>query len=513
MILYHVISIYQLLNAIVHSFKHNEKKVIICSNGLRSKCINFDKMTSFFDTVIEFDINYRYYHSKEETYKYFRALIGDFDKYSDIFVWAAHFSFGVTLHENGIQYVFCEDAAGLLSRPEVLRNIDKKSPIKCKYYALMEGCGCYDATSKYVKKRLCNIEAQSEEVIKDSRIVSFNVIREIQNMSDEARNDVLNFFGIGKQISIIKNGVLILTQHLSNMFVITFNKQVLLYQMLVDYFFYDRNIIIKPHPDDLMYYSKLFPEAQIIREKFPSEFMPFIFNNQPKCIATISSTSIFNLFGVYGNIFQLDTIYEKDFEKTHRYFLVMLLVKMFNKQTKCLNCNLQLVRRLGESLSIDNLLDCDCNITTNDNIFIVDDYATEKENEKNKILILLQNLEDDDCVIFINSHSDYCWYDYYHRELWNDIVPVVLTKDVHKPQGEDFYASTDDEVIYVYSRNKELLNMVREMEMRKELPHTGITVRKEILTGEQERIKMLEGILEATEKRLLYYIEKENQNK
>jgi len=513
MILYHVVSIYQLLNAIVHSFKQNKKKVIICSNGLRSKCINFDKMTSFFDTVIEFDINYRYYHSKEETYKYFRALIGDFDKYSEILVWAAHFSFGVTLHENGIQYVFCEDAAGLLSRPEVLRDIDKKSPIKCKYYTLMESCGCYDATSKYVNKRLCNIEAQSEEVINDSQILSFNVIREIQNMSVEERNEVLNFFGIEKQISIIKNGVLILTQHLSNMFVITFNKQVLLYQMLVDYFFHDKNIVIKPHPDDLMYYSKLFPEAQIIREKFPSEFMPFVFNNQPKCIATISSTSVFNLFGVYENIFQLDTIYEKDFEKTHRYFVVVSLMKIFNRRVKILDCNLQLIKRLCDVVGVDSLVDNDGNNANIGSIIVVDDYTTEKEEERSRILRLLQNLNNDDCVIFINSHDEYCWYDYHHRELWNNIIPVVLKKDVHQPQSEDFYADTEDEVIYVYSKNKELLNMVREVEMDKVLPHTGITVRKEILTSEQERIKMLEGILEATEKRLLYYIEKENQNK
>ena len=45
--------------------------------------------------------------------------------------------------------------------------------------------------------------------------------------------------------------------------------------MFVDYFLPGKNLVIKPHPDDLMYYSQIFPDAQIIREKFPSEFIPF----------------------------------------------------------------------------------------------------------------------------------------------------------------------------------------------------------------------------------------------
>ena len=50
----------------------------------------------------------------------------------------------------------------------------------------------------------------------------------------------------------------------------------------------------------------------------------------------------------------------------------------------------------------------------------------------------------------------------------------------------------------------------KKTEIKKELPNVGISIQKEALTPEQEKIKMLEGILAATEKRLLYYIQQEN---
>ena len=49
------------------------------------------------------------------------------------------------------------------------------------------------------------------------------------------------------------------------------------------------------------------------------------------------------------------------------------------------------------------------------------------------------------------------------------------------------------------------------MNVTKELDYTGIEISVTPMTDEQQRIKILEGILEATEKRLLYYIERVKQ--
>ena len=50
--------------------------------------------------------------------------------------------------------------------------------------------------------------------------------------------------------------------------------------------------------------------------------------------------------------------------------------------------------------------------------------------------------------------------------------------------------------------------MAIDVDLKKELPYTGVAISNKILTTEQEKICMLEGILEATEKRLRFYMEK-----
>ena len=51
-------------------------------------------------------------------------------------------------------------------------------------------------------------------------------------------------------------------------------------------------MLIKPHPDDILYYDSLFPEAEIIRERFPSELLPLAFRELPGTVCTVSSTGI-----------------------------------------------------------------------------------------------------------------------------------------------------------------------------------------------------------------------------
>lgn len=65
--------------------------------------------------------------------------------------------------------------------------------------------------------------------------------------------------------------------------------------------------------------------------------------------------------------------------------------------------------------------------------------------------------------------------------------------------------------MYFYSEKEEVRRMVSEFEAKEELQRegAGITVRR--MTEEQTRIRMLEGILAATERRLLEYIESEKE--
>ena len=54
-------------------------------------------------------------------------------------------------------------------------------------------------------------------------------------------------------------------------------------------------MIIKKHPDDSMNYSGIFPEAEVIKETFPSELLPYVFWKKPRTLYSVNSTGCENL--------------------------------------------------------------------------------------------------------------------------------------------------------------------------------------------------------------------------
>ena len=517
MILYHVITSYHLLNAMVYHmvYGQNDKAVVLLSEWLPEKFPNFNELGHFFDKIIVDDANYRFLHSKEETNTYFQSLLGDMSMYSQIFIWGAQFSFGIWAEQEGYTFVYGEEAAGRISRPHSMDNIEKNTGIKGKYYDLIKNLGLYDGTATHAVKVICNAAAQQQDYQPPKEMIDFNVTSELQKLPEDKRGEILDFFLPKRgKIDVRENTTVLLTQHFTNLGLLTFEEQVLIYQLVIDYFFEKSHISIKPHPDDIMYYSQLFPDTQVIREKFPSEFMPFIFEHQPKCIATISSTAIDNLRGTYEKIFELDARYEEDFLMTHRYYVALFLAKELKLNVVCIRANELLAKQLSNTLGegAPNVMNNKTDVHRSC-LFLIDNVTEDGEEGRKKIQNFLETMDENSCAIFINSQEDYCWYDYYKKGLWNDIIPLVLTKKRKDVAGEDFYAPIEDEVLYVYSRNKELLKAMKETTVTKDLKNTGIRVTMKNLSPEEEKIKMLEGILAATEKQLLYYMGKEQERK
>lgn len=515
MILYHVISSYQLLNAMVHSIKQSEKSTVVLSQWLPEKFPNYRDLEYFFDKIVVADGNYAFLHSQEDTTAYYQSLLGDIKLYSEIYVWGAHYSFGVWIAQKEIPFNYCEDTSGVLSRPYVLEEIEKDNGLKGKYYNTIKKLGLYDGTAKSAEKNICNLSAQQQEFQTFKELIDFNVMQELRLLPEENREKILGFFLPNREtIKIRENATVLLTQHFANLGILTFEEQVLIYQMLIDYFFEGRALTLKPHPDDIMYYGQLFPEAQVIRQKFPSEFIPFILEPEPRCMATISSTAIYNLRGTYAETFELDTRYEKDFLMTHRYYVALFLAKELKLNVVCIRANELLAKQLSNTLGegAPNVMNNKTDVHRSC-LFLIDNVTEDGEEGRKKIQNFLETMDENSCAIFINSQEDYCWYDYYKKELWNDIIPLVLTKKRKDVAGEDFYAPIEDEVLYVYSRNKELLKAMKETTVTKDLKNTGIRVTMKNLSPEEEKIKMLEGILAATEKQLLYYMKKESKHK
>ena len=525
MILYHVISTYHLLNAMVERMVNHQSDnaVVLIPIWIVEKYKNYQELLRIFDKIIVYNANYCYHVNLniELNNKYINDLFQqnncNIRDFKEINVWGCQFSFGYYLSCNFIPFIFWEEGAGLLSRPEILEDINYKIKREDHFYSIKEK-GLFDGTSPCVIKHVCKLDAQVDNYCSD-KVENFDVINHLKELDEEKQNIIIHFFLQGNKIDIPSNSTIFLTQHFANLSILSFEDQILIYQIVMDYFMKNKKVVFKPHPDDIMYYSELFPDCIIIKEKFPSELLPIIFTNQPNEIATISSTGIANLRKYYQKSFQLNTRYENDFKATHRYYITMHIIKnlMENVADSCivngLGANLLLLTRLNELCEFSLQLDIieKSTITNETEYFIIDDITKDENLSEIKVKTLLENLPDKSKVIMINSKQDFCFHDTIDKTIWKNIVAIPIKKKKIKFDSEDFYAELKEEVIYFYSKEEKYKEKIKNMNVTKELDYTGIEISVTPMTDEQQRIKILEGILEATEKRLLYYIERVKQ--
>ncbi len=509
MLLFHAVSTYQLLLLIEYKIKYHmmDKVVFLIPYVLIQKFPQYDNLRNYFEDILLYDAGTPQYRNKsvEEGVREYFEMIFKTKKYnildfSEIYVGCAHGYFGIYLASNDIPFIFFEDAAGMLSRPDILIGIDERAPIRRSYNIKY---GLYDGTCPCIKKIVCNKKAQSIEF---DQVEHFDVVEELLRLPEKDREWIKKFFTDVEVFDIKKNAVLFLTQHFANLQVLSFAQQVLVYQTVFDYFFEGKDIVIKPHPSDIMYYGKLFPQYKIIREVFPSEFLPIMFTNKPDMIATISSTAINNLFPYFSKCFCLGTQYEKDFVYTHKYYVAVQIMEKagFSIDQKCeIGTNNEMVQALLHiELEKGYFGNSDFK---NGKCYLVDDIEKQGEYTRESVVQMIEQMEEGNMMIFINSKMDYCFYDLFHKSLWDHIVPVCINK--RKIRDEDIYSDVNQEIVYVYSKSEEIRHMIENYEMNKGLKNSGIDIEIQSLSPEERRIKVLEGLLEATEKRLLHYIQ------
>ena len=78
-------------------------------------------------------------------------------------------------------------------------------------------------------------------------------------------------------------------------------------------------------------------------------------------------------------------------------------------------------------------------------------------------------------------------------------------------RSEEYWDSEDCHTIYFYSKEARLMSQSSKIRESKTLPYTGSELSFVEMSDEQIRIRMLEGILAATERRLLEYIGTEKE--
>lgn len=517
MIIYHIITTYHLISAMTMQAQSKQPAILLIPISITQKYPNYKSLEGeLFDKIIQYNSLFRYQNGKEATKQYFEKLLSDVKSITDIYVWGAQYSYGIYLAEQKIPFSFCEEATGMMSRRRILEHIDELNPHLANLYDYVYKLGLYTGNSPQIKNLICNNKVQLDGFDVSSS-THWSIVEGMSEIDKDQRDKIISFFTKIRSINIPENSTILFTQPLANLRLTSYEEEILIYQLFVDYFFHNAPLVVKPHPDDLIPYSRIFPDATIVRERFPSEFLPFLVDNQPKKISTIYSTAVYNLRGYYKDVFELDMQYEKLYSRTHRYAMAIEMAKKLDKKIYLYGCYEVLMEKLAELISCDVHILHDLEQFPQDGVVLIDDIGSREYETRKKLQNILNSLLKNNIVIFLNSLNDYCWYSVNNKEIWEHIKPIVLKKQriVGMEDYEYFYESLEDETMYAYSYDEEILNSIGSMKMNKQLNHVGIEVTKEDLSKQEERIKILEGILDATEQSLLYYINrvKELENK
>jgi hypothetical protein len=193
MVLYHAISTYQLLEMIIYRLKNSNKKesILMITDTLRDKYPNVEGFKEFFNDVWVYSIDI-----PDMDNAYFQDKINDFfnnffseknmgiSEFDELNIGCAHYFLGHYLIGNKIRFNFFEDAAGILSRPDILINIEKDTrSFKCQKN--MER-GLYDGRNSLVDKVVCNKISQEEGILEwYKNVEDFNVIKELIEIDDD----------------------------------------------------------------------------------------------------------------------------------------------------------------------------------------------------------------------------------------------------------------------------------------------------------------------------------------
>ncbi|MGB3259840.1 hypothetical protein [Paenisporosarcina sp.] len=482
MILYHAVTMQQLLHCIIDKeLIHKEQVCYIILSDLIKEEFSLHLEGLFFEKV--FMINtHHFFNDIETNFLNSNELVGKFlnenrinpHEFSEIIVASPDSFFGMYLAKNEINFTILESE--LKSSPE--------------YKEVNEG-NCL------ITRKMCNLDNQVESMRK---------------MDCSHLEEVLVLFGIDQKIEIEKDSTILLTQ--SPTTIIPFEEQKNLYQLVVDYFVpeSDTKLVILPHPDDLMFYNCLFPQATVITNKFPSELIPFVFNERPQTVMSISPTTAKNIMGYFENHIKFSNDFERYFHITHRYYCALRLISMIHADYEIYEINsdkllLKNLLNFSENQFDRNILSVNTmNEIPSKSIVIIDDFIRETFSESKDLCNFLKSIDSDSIVIFINSNKKYLFYDYPDKEIFKSTVPVEI-HHISTIDETDQYSET----FFVYSKRKDTRNMINQQEFEKSLRSSKKIIKVNALSEDQLRIKLLEGILEATEKRLEHYIKMESE--
>ena len=299
LVLYHAVSSYQLLEVMLHRMlvHAGARAVLVLPDFITGKYPQVRRLVArqWFDKVVLFPY-LRIPHREEAAVRADvcraaeRLLPYAVTDFSEIYVAGAHFYFSLYLLAQGVPFTMFEDAAGMLSRPEVLYDaLRVQFP---EHAEIARRHGLFDGENPLVRQVICLKAAQRRDVSAAS-YRDFSVEDALERLSPAKRRRLIRFF-LRRRIRTDAQAIL-LTQRFASLGMMSEGQQRRLYERLRDGELRGIRLLIKKHPDDTLDYADIFPDAEQICPVFPSELLPYVFVRRPAVVYSFDSTGCANL--------------------------------------------------------------------------------------------------------------------------------------------------------------------------------------------------------------------------
>lgn len=509
MILYQALSSYQILECIIHRqvFYRDKQAVLLLGNYINERMPWYQELESrgFFDQIFLFRFG-GYKGTEEEILgqiekEYQKTIPYAPEEFEKLLIAGIHTYLQVWLISKEISFEMFEDGSGALSRPWVLADIHKKSsPAR---YGLIEKYHLYDHKSPWITRKYYDEKAQLPG-FQDEKAQDFQVLENFLRLSPEIQENIRRLFRLPSKKGDCAQ-VLLLTQQFANLGQLTLDEQKGIYQHVFDYYLRGKQVLIKPHPDDILYYPRLFPHCEVLKEPFPSELLPFVFEKLPEILSTVSSTGVNQIRREFSDTLIFNGLYEQTFHWDGSYYTALGLgADLGAEGILCRGANKVQLENLAKIHWPENKklkISQNREELTGKVLCIQDDFEecqeSRKEPENGEDI---WKLEDELLgVLYLNSRKNYRMYQPGEKEKFFQMVPVSIRE------------GSSAHTLYFYPAREEVRKMAERFISSQSQEDTSVPVSIEELTDSQIQIRMLEGILAATEKRLTEYIKTEKE--
>lgn len=411
-----------------------------------------------------------------------------------------HWALGIYCIKNKIPYIYYEDGVGMLSKPEYSYELVYKQN---KSHAYISGYIGAFGKNEYVLYKLADMNNQYPD-FKDEKAVHYSLKDKLFNLDNSERNKILYIFAAPKVHISSSRCTLLFTEHFINMKRLLIEEQMELYALLCDYFQKGDELIIKPHPNDIhVNYQKIFPEAKILSKEFPSELIPYCFDNKIELGLAACSTAVLGLKDFFNNIIRFDINIEKTYVKFHKYYALSYIIKKLNLKVTDMIGIEEIHYKLFKELTLKN------------DVMSVDEEKTKltcivADKIQDDMEISREMLEMADCTIFLDLDSNFDFsYNFFNTYGVKNIAVIEIKKKVKEL---NYLTNINNEYIYVLINNSKVREKIGGVSLMKNLSYSGADIEIDNISGDDKiKIKFLEACLKASNEKLQYYIEKEKR--